>query len=52
MATFEQCQKEYDAQTPDDPNECEDFGHTWKFIRGNDEVALYRCSVCGEEELM
>jgi hypothetical protein len=47
-ANFDKAQAKYDAQEPDD--DCED-GHHWKQIRSDGDATLYRCKVCGKEEV-
>ena len=42
-------QSAFDAKLP--PVDCEDEGHEWKFVKGNEEVSLYRCRNCGKESL-
>jgi ribosomal protein S27AE len=41
MATFEQCQRKYDAQTPDEPDECPECGALIKL-----HVDQWRCEEC------
>ena len=49
MATFDQCQREYDARTPEDEDACEE-GHDWRFTgEAEDGTKFFRCRRCGEE---
>jgi hypothetical protein len=41
------CQNNHDNKLPDD-DECE---HCWRRIKGNEYATLYRCIICGAEEL-
>lgn len=49
MRTLSRIQQRRDAMNP--PDYFDDHDHHWRRIRGNDEVALYRCMICGEERL-
>jgi len=51
MATFEQCQREYDNMSPPEDHDCEEEGHEWKFVRSDGDNSLYRCKICREEVL-
>jgi hypothetical protein len=35
-----------DSENEGDPEECQ---HKWRWIRGNGEINLYRCTICRKE---
>lgn len=45
---FHQAQVAYDYREP--PEDC-DEGHSWRRVRSDGEMTLYRCRVCGKEEV-